>query len=147
MRITDAFLGEHGAFKAMFAKIEKLAEFSGDLAQIESAMAVLETEIETHAALEEDMLFPMLAKQPDHVELVAKMRAQHKEIFNAWDRIEGARDVTEALELVTHAVEVARGHFESEEATFYPTVRKVLSDEQLSQLAEAWAAARHVRID
>lgn len=147
MRITDAFLGEHGAFKAMFAKIEKLAEISGDLAQIESAMAVLETEIEAHAALEEDMLFSLLAKQPAHEELVAKMRAQHKEIFQAWDRIEGARDVAEALELVAQAVEVARGHFESEEATLYPAVRKVLNEEQLSRLAETWAAARHVRID
>ena len=147
MRITDAFLGEHGAFKAMFARIEKLAEISGDLAQIESTMAVLETEIEAHAALEEDMLFPMLEKQPAYEELVAKMRAQHKEIFRAWDRIESARDVAEALELVTQAVEVAREHFETEESTFYPTVRRVLSEDQLNQLAETWAVARHVRID
>lgn len=147
MRITEAFLGEHGAFKAMFAKIEKLADISGDLAQIESAMAVLETEIEAHAALEDEMLFSVLEKQPACEELVAQMRAQHQEIFRAWDQIEGARDVAEAIELVTQAIEVARSHFESEETIFYPTVRRILSDDQLSRLAEAWAAARHVRID
>ena len=86
MKLIDALLGEHGAFNALFDNIEKLAEAGGELAQIETAMAALAAELDTHAAFEEELLFPALKPLLTNDELIAGMYADHDEIRAALER-------------------------------------------------------------
>ncbi len=145
MRLTDALLGEHGAFNAMFSTIETLADTSGELAQIEGALAALAAEVSSHATLEEELLLPALAPLLEDDELIAEIRADHREIRAGLERIEDARDVQQAVDAVRLAFEVARRHFQKEEEILYPLTQQVLDEEALTRLGEAWAAARQVK--
>jgi hemerythrin-like domain-containing protein len=145
MKLIDALLGEHGAFYALFDSIEQMASTSGDIAQIDTAMAVLATELNAHAAFEEKLLFPALERHTGTKKLLAEMVAEHQDIRHGLERIENARDINEAAEAVQQTMAAARRHFRKEETVLYPLAKKVLDDETLTQLGEAWAAARAVK--
>lgn len=145
MKLIDALLGEHGAFNALFNTIENLAESGGELAQIESATATLAAELDSHAALEEKLLFPALEPHLADDELIAEMHAGHEEIQAGLERIENARDIREAVDAVHRTLALARDHFRKEEEVLYPLANRVLDDEAQSRLGEAWAAARKVK--
>ena len=146
MKLIDALLGEHGAFHSLLDSIEQMASTSGDIAQIDTATAVLATEVNTHAALEEELLFPALESHPKTKKLLAEMVAEHEEIQSGLERIENARDISEAVEEIQKTMATARRHFHREETVLYVLAQEVLSDETQTQLGEAWAAARTGKI-
>ena len=141
MKLTDVLRGEHAAFRALLDEVEDMASFAGEIAQIESAMTVLSTEVKSHAALEEKLLFPALETHVKPGELLAEMRADHEQIRLGLERIEDARDLDEALEAVRQTLAIARKHFKNEEEKLYALAEEVLDDETLIQLGEAWATA------
>jgi hemerythrin-like domain-containing protein len=145
MKLTDVLLGEHAAFHALLDEIEEMASFAGEVAQIESAMTVLATEVKSHAALEEKLLFPALEPHVETDELFAEMRADHEQIQFGLERIEDARDLNEALEAVRQTLDIVRRHFKNEEEKLYALAEEVLDDETLIQLGEAWATAHSVK--
>ncbi len=145
MKLTDVLRGEHGAFHALLDEIEEMASFAGEVAQIESAMTVLTTEVKSHAALEEKLLFPALEPHVETAELFAEMHADHEQIRLGLERIEDARDLNEALEAVRQTLGIARKHFKNEEERLYALAEEVLDDDMLNQLGEAWATARSVK--
>ncbi len=145
MKLTDMLRGEHAAFRALLDEIEEMASFAGEVAQIESAMTVLRTEIKSHAALEEKLLFPALEPHVETDELFAEMRADHEQIRSGLERIENARDLDEALEAVRRTLNIVRKHFKNEEEKLYALAEEVLDDETLIRLGEAWATARSVK--
>jgi len=147
MKLIDALLGEHGAFNALFKTIEELAETGGELAQIESATAVLAAELGSHARLEEELLSPILKDHLANNELIAEMHAEHEEIQDGLERIEDARDIREAVEAVHQTLAVARRHFRKEEEVLYPLAHRVLDDEAQSRLGQVWATARKVKTE
>jgi iron-sulfur cluster repair protein YtfE (RIC family) len=145
MKLTDVLLGEHAAFHALLDEIEEMASFAGEVAQIESAMTVLTTEIKSHATLEEKLFFPALEPHVETNELFAEMHAEHEQIQFGLECIEDARDLHEALEAVGQTLGIARRHFKNEEEGIYALAEEVLDDETLTQLGEAWATARSVK--
>ena len=146
MKLTDALIGEHGAFRALLDAIEEMASYAGEVAQIESAMAVFTTEITQHAKLEENLLFSALEPHLDSNDLLAEMRSEHQEIRSGLESIEDARDLDQAIAAVQHTLEAARRHFENEEKVLYAIANKVLDEETLTRLGEDWAAARAITI-
>ncbi len=147
VELIDALLGEHGAFNALFDTIENLAEAGGQLAQIESATVALAAALDSHATLEEEVLFPTLIPHLANDKLIAEMHAEHDEIRAGLERIEDARNIREAVDAVHQTLAVARRHFRKEEEVLYPLARQSLSHEEQSRLANAWAAARYVHIE
>jgi len=147
VKLIDALLGEHGAFNALFNTIEELAEAGGELAQIESATAALATVLDTHATLEEELLFPALKPHLANDELIAEIHAEHKEIQAGLERIKDARDIREAVDAVHQTLAVARRHFRKEEEVLYPLANRILDDEAQSRLGEVWATSRKVKTE
>ncbi len=145
MKLTDALLGEHGAFNALFNTIETLADTSGDVAQIEAALAALAAEVSSHAALEEELLFPALEPLLEDDELITEMRAEHREIRAGLERIEDAQNLQQAVDAVRLTFAVARRHFQKEEEVLYPLAGRLLDEEAQTRLGETWAAARQVK--
>ena len=146
MNLIDALLGEHGAFNALFDAIEKMAESGGEMAQIESATTILAVELESHATLEEELLFPVLEPHLASDDLIAELQAEHRAIQDGLERLQNAQDIREAVEAMDQTLVAIRGHFRREEEVLYPLARRVLDDETQSHLGEAWAAARAVKI-
>ncbi len=145
MKLIDVLLGEHAVFNALLDEVEEMASFAGEVAQIESAMTVLTTEIKSHAALEEKLLYPALEPYVETDELFAEMRADHEQIRSGLERIENAWDLDEALDAVRQALDITRKHFKNEEEKLYALAEEVLDDETLTRLGEAWAKAHSVK--
>ncbi len=145
MKLIDVLLGEHAVFNALLDEVEKMVSFAGEVAQIESAITVLTTEVKSHAALEEKLLYPALEPYVETDELFAEMRADHEQIQFGLERIEDARDLNEALEAVRQTLDIVRRHFKNEEEKLYALAEEVLDDETLIRLGDAWAKAHSVK--
>ena len=147
MKLTDALLGEHSAFYMLFDQVEEMATTGGAMAQIRGATTVLAAMVESHATIEEELLFPALEPHMGRdVGPIAQMRADHEELENLLGQIEETEDVAQATTLVAQALSAARNHFRKEEQYLFPMAEKVLGEETLTRLGKAWAEARGVVI-
>lgn len=147
MKVTDALLGEHGAFYVIFDQVEKFAAVEGPVSQIQGATTVLEAMVGSHAKLEEELLFTALEPflGTDNGPL-AVMRAEHEELERLLTQIDDAADITRANIWVEEALRAARSHFQKEEQVLFPMAQHLLGDENLTRLGRAWAEARRVTI-
>ena len=145
MKVTDAFLGEHGVFYAQFDHLEEVLAAEPSLECVQALAALLAAALVPHAELENDLLFAAMemaaggAPGPS-----AAMREEHEEIES---RLEGARresDVGRAKAALLEAIQLARIHFEKEERIAFPLAESVLGDRALRERAGEWAGRRGV---
>jgi len=148
MKLTDALLGEHGAFYVLFDQIEEIAATESALAQLRGATTVLGAMVYSHATLKEQLLFsalePHLGKDDGPL---AVMYDEHKEMENMLGNMEEVADLDQAILWIPEALGAARNHFQKEEQVLFPMAQSVLGDETLSRLGRAWAETRGVTID
>ncbi|MFQ5567320.1 MAG: hemerythrin domain-containing protein [Paracoccaceae bacterium] len=147
MKLTDALLGEHGAFYVLFDQIERIAAIEGPLAQIRGATTVLGAMVDSHATLEDELLFSALEPHLGTGDgPLAVMRAEHQEMARLLEQIEDAADADQIILWVEQALSAARGHFQKEEQILFPMAQGLLGDAALIRLGRAWAEARRVTI-
>lgn len=147
MKITEALLGEHGVFYALFDQLERAVPASATLAQVQDQAALLAAALKPHASMEDELLFTSLES---HLESqsgpLAVMRAEHSGIEDALARVQEVQDLAEAQGLVLHVVQMAREHFAKEEQILFPMAEQMLGGETLAQLAARWAEQRGVTV-
>ena len=147
MKVTDALLGEHGAFHTLFQHIEEIATVEGTVPFILGATTVLGAMVDSHSTIEEEVLIsalePHLGKEDGQLDA---MRAEHKEMLHLVMQIEDATETDQAVHLVEEALSAARDHFQKEEQILFPMAEDLLDDETLTRLGKAWAEARGVMI-
>ena len=147
MKLTDALLGEHAVFYILFNQIEELAGVEGSMAQIRAANTVLAAIVESHAGIEEELLFPALEPHLGREGgPLAVMRAEHEEIARLLWRIEEAEHEPEAMAAVEAALAQCREHFGKEEQVLFPMAIQFLDEDTLLRLGRSWAEARAVHL-
>lgn len=146
MKLTDALLGEHGAFYALFNEVEALTSFAETHTQVQSATMVLNALVMSHATLEDELLFTALEPHLGKAGPLSVMRAEHEEIEQALVRIEDAKTLEEAAEWVRPALAIARDHFQKEEQVLFRMAEQLLDEETLVRLGQTWASARGVSV-
>jgi iron-sulfur cluster repair protein YtfE (RIC family) len=147
MKLTDALLGEHGAFYMLFDEIEKIAATESALAQWRGATTVLEAMVTSHATLEEKLLFSALEPHLGREEgPLAVLHGEHEEMERMLAHMQEEPDVDRAILWISDALSAARSHFQKEEQTLFPLAQRMLGDETLSRLGRLWAEARRVTI-
>lgn len=147
MKITDAFLGEHGAFYAQFDHLEKTQAQESQLAILRARAALLAAALASHATLENELLFdPLADAMGGPAGPVAVMRAEHARIDAALADIDRSTTTDTARDLLTQVIELARDHFVKEERVAFPLAENVLGVEFLSRQAEDWAHRRGVAL-
>jgi hemerythrin-like domain-containing protein len=131
--------------RTVLARLHEIAAAAPAAAPLPDFLAFLQSEVQEHFALEEDFLFPALAR---HAQLaqgpLAVMEAEHEEFRalvaelavalrtgNAAAAAGAARDVVGLL----------RAHIDKEDHVLFPMARHVLSAAELDDL-DARAAAR-----
>lgn len=145
MKITEALLGEHGAFYAQFDHLEQSVPEVDSLALIQAQGALLAASLEIHAQLENELLIATLERHLGTAEaLLQVMRQEHDDIETALSRLPQIRDLTEAQDLVLDTVQTARNHFLKEEQALFPMAERELGQETLTQLGAQWAERRNV---
>ena len=147
MIITDAFLGEHAVFYALFMHMEQSIPAADTLSQVKSQGAMLAAALASHAHLEEDLLFKTLEPHIGSTGPLAVMRMEHDQIEGGLERLPTVQDLEQARELLLQIVEVARGHFSKEEQILYPLASRTLSTETLIDLGAQWAMRRAVVLE
>ena len=147
MKLTDALLGEHGAFYMLFDEIEEIAATESAVAQLHGATTVLEAMVTSHATLEERLLFSALEHYLGKEEgPLAALHAEHEEMERMLAYMQEDPDVDRAILWISEALSAARSHFQKEERILFPMARRLLGDETLSRLGSVWAEARRVTI-
>ncbi len=145
MKITDALLGEHGLFYALFEQIEQSIAGAGeDLPALTRALAGL---LGSHAILEEEHLFPALQPQVGEMGPLAVMEMEHRQIEGLLESILGTTDI-DTLKGETRALlDITTEHFAKEEGVLFHMAEQFLDESLLHQLGDAWAKARGVNLD
>ena len=147
MKLTDALLGEHGAFYMLFDEIEAITATESALAQWRGATTVLEAMVASHATLEEKLLFaalePHLGKEQGPL---AVLHAEHQEMERMLGYMQQEPDVDRAILWISEALTSARSHFKKEEHVLFPLAERLLGEEALIRLGAKWAEARRVTI-
>ncbi len=147
VKLTDALLGEHGVFYVLFNQIEEIAAIESPLAQIRGATTVLGAMVDSHATLEDELLFSALEPHLGTGDgPLAVMRAEHEEMARLLEQIEDADDADQVILWIEEALSAARSHFQKEERVLFPMAQHLLGDEALTRLGKSWAKARRVTI-
>jgi iron-sulfur cluster repair protein YtfE (RIC family) len=146
MKITDAFLGEHGVFYAQFDHAEELLERHPSLPEVQAVAALIATALIPHAQLENDLLFTAVEGQVGQGGPILAMRSEHDEIERTLDDVARATTMASAIMLLRDAIGEARDHFRKEEQVAFPLAESVLGDNRLNELGRAWAERRSVRV-
>lgn len=146
MKLTDALLGEHGVFYAMFDSLEQAAAVARTPKEISAATEVVGVALLSHSAIEDELLFPALERVAGKLPPVEVMRHQHQEIERLAVAIGTAPDVEAARRAVRALLDVTREHFMKEEAVLFPMAAQAIDDATFEQLGVRWASMRSVRI-
>ena len=146
MKLTDALLGEHGVFYALFDQLESAATAAAGGTRVQEIATAVGAVLQSHANLEEDLLFPTLEPFIGEDGPLAVMRAEHNEIEQALKQIEDMSDPDDATDAVSQALDLIRDHFRKEEEVLFAMAGQMLDDETQIRLGKAWAEARRVTV-
>lgn len=112
-----------------------------------ASAALLESVLQPHADLEEELLFaPALAILAHPHAVLDVMHEEHEEIREHITSAAGSNRVETAAEALLQAVELARYPFLKEEQVTFPLAEQLLADEELVRLRGEWAARRTVTL-
>ncbi len=146
MKITDALLGEHGAFYAQFDRLEETLPHTTSAAEVREQAALLAAALVTHAKLEDALLFDRMRKGGADGGLLDAMEAEHTSIAGLLARAQGSQDPAAAREALLEAVAQAREHFAKEERFAFPLADTVLGSGILTELGASWSVRRDVHL-
>lgn len=145
MKITDAFLGEHGVFYAQFDWIEEVLSGGPGLDCTRHLAGMLASALATHAALENELLLDAAeAAAGSSVGPFVVMRQEHDEIEALVERAVRSDDGDRARRDLAEAIHRARDHFEKEEKVAFPMAEDVLGEAGLERAGETWGRRRRV---
>jgi hemerythrin-like domain-containing protein len=145
MKITDAFLGEHGVFYAQFDHLEQVMAVPMELERVRGLARMLASALAPHAHMEDELLFDALGAE-HRTGAIAAMYEEHEEIEGMIHEAINGADAAAAAELLLEAIRMAREHFLKEEQIAFPMAEELLSRSALEALGAEWAERRAVRI-
>jgi len=147
MKITDALLGEHGAFYAQFDRLEETLPHTTSAGEIREQAALLAAALVSHARLEDTLLFERMRTAGADEGLLGTMEGEHTEIAGLLARAQRSQEAAEAREELLEAVTRARDHFAREEQIAFPLAERLLGAAGLTVLGARWSASREVHLD
>lgn len=145
MRLTDALLGEHGAFYAQFDRLEALPA-GLTVAEVREQAALLASALVSHADLEDELLFERMRSAGGDGGLLDAMEEEHRIIAGHLQRAQGSGDASKAMDALLEGVAVAREHFAREERMAFPLAERLLQGQALSDLGAEWSRRRGVEL-
>lgn len=147
MKLTQALLGEHGVFYAQFEHLENIIPQCQSLDLVQGLGSMLTAALETHACMEDHLLFTSLESHPGLASgPLPVMRQEHDQIEQLLASVQDLPEVDEAKNSLLGALRVAREHFAKEEQVLFPAAEQILGAGPLEELGEMWAQKRQVGV-
>jgi hemerythrin-like domain-containing protein len=147
MKITEAFLGEHGVFYAQFELLDQAMNSTERLDHIKAMVAMLAAGLVSHARLENELLFAPLDQTPLGTGPVPIMKREHEVIDHALTGVQQMDDEAQVKKLIRSTLDLARQHFAKEEKILFPMAAQLLPEESQVQFAVLWAKRRTVTLN
>lgn len=123
----------------LFSKLSETSD--GAVKTREKLFAELKSELELHANLEEQHLFPVLRRNPDTKELVADAIRDNKEMRAKIAELDGtAKNEAAFAERLSELQKAFRQHARDERKELLPAVQRALSEEQVQGVTEKMEA-------
>ncbi|WP_301590064.1 DUF2382 domain-containing protein [Sabulicella glaciei] len=139
--MTLRALMQAGPAKAneLFAKLAETSD--GALRTREKLFAELKSELELHASLEEQHLFPLLRRNPETKELAADAFRENKELRVKLNELEAMPKNDPAFaETLADLKKTFRQHARDDRKELLPAVQRALSEEQMQGVTEKMEA-------
>jgi iron-sulfur cluster repair protein YtfE (RIC family) len=144
MNLTDALLGEHALFCALFHRLEEQAMRARTVQVLQGAIAVISEGLISHARIEDELLLrPLEAHAPPGGPL-AVIHGEHEEIESSLAALAGIDSLIRLRSSLMPILELTRAHFRKEEEVFFPMARHHLGERKLQELGRRWTDLREV---
>jgi hemerythrin-like domain-containing protein len=140
MNLIDALLGEHGAVRCQLEHLRKSLQ-GMPLDILKAEFGVVAAVLETHAKLEDDLIFKGLQSKLDFPDTI---HHEHEVIHDLVSRVMEQKDASDARRLLVRVMEAVERHFEKEEKVLFPAAVRTLDAARLTQAATLWAERRRV---
>jgi hemerythrin superfamily protein len=132
---------DHAKVKELFEE----AEGTENQKEKERIFEEINSELETHARIEETVFYPAMQKHQELKDMVRESLEEHKQIKALLKQIHNLKSGSEKfdsklqvlIENVTHHAE------EEEEAKMFPKIRKICSQEELDKLGTELETAKN----
>jgi hemerythrin superfamily protein len=136
MNIFDLLHEDHENVSTIFKKIPSM--HGKDTAQThEQLFKELATELELHAEVEEDIVYPFLRDRPETGPIVEESLLEHQEIETLLYELKALRpDDQNWMTRLKELHDKVEHHVREEEGRLFPAARKFTSNDQAEQLAE-----------
>ena len=142
MKITEALLAEHLVFHNLFDHIEAAAPQLKTLAEVKSLAALMESMLRAHSDTEDELFIGPLEHCFDQIGQRDVFLEEHQEIDGNLKKVQEARQVRRACELLMAAVDYSRRHFDKEERIVFPMAERMLKAKTLAELGQTWMEQR-----
>jgi hemerythrin superfamily protein len=134
---------DHQKVKELFEQ----AEGTQDQKQKTKIFSQIQSELETHARIEESVFYPAMEKHEELKDMVLESIEEHRQIKTLLKEIDNLKSDSEKfdpklkvlMENVEHHAE------EEEEGKMFPKVRQICSEEDLEELGQELEAAKNKR--
>ncbi|MEB2311009.1 MAG: hemerythrin domain-containing protein [Sorangiineae bacterium] len=144
MRITDALLGEHGVFYALFDQLEASLAEVGTARELAVAVELLRAALVSHARLEDELLFPELRGEGEGSSPGG--RSESHEIDGLLGRVVAMTDIEAMRAAVSSLLELMREHFIKEERMVLRAAASRFDESKQQELGRQWAKLRSVEL-
>jgi len=142
MKITEALLAEHLVFHNLFDHIEATAPRLKTLAEVKSLAALMESMLKAHSDTEDELFIGPLEHCFEQIGQRDAFLEEHQEIDVNLKRVQEAKQVRVACQLLVAAVAYSREHFDKEERIVFPMAERVLKGKTLTALGQIWMEQR-----
>jgi hemerythrin superfamily protein len=134
---------DHRKVKELFEE----AEQAEDQKEKTKIFAEIQTELDTHARIEETVFYPAMEQHEELKDMVLESIEEHRQIKTLLKEIDNLKSDSKKfdpklkvlMENVEHHAE------EEEEGKMFPKVRQILSQEDLEELGQELEAAKNKR--
>lgn len=139
MNALELLKQDHQKVKELFQQ----ANAAKDWNERKQLFDQIETELETHAHIEETVFYPALEKREELKDMVAEAREEHEEVKALLEEMEDLQQDSDELDSQLQELqETVEHHVEEEEGEMFPKVRELFQQEELERLGSQLESAK-----
>jgi hemerythrin superfamily protein len=139
MNALEVLKQDHQKVKGLFQEVRT----GSDRSKQKELFDKIDTELETHAHIEETVFYPAIEEHEEFKDMVAEALEEHREAKALLDELEelgaDSHDFGSKLQQLMEAVE---HHVEEEEGEMFPKIQEVFDEDELEQLGRELEAAK-----
>ena len=138
MKITEILMAEHAVFHNLFDHIEAAVPRLKTPGEVKLLATLVDKVLAPHSKTEDDLFIEPLEHCFEQIGQSETFHAEHRQIEETLAKVQKARTVGDAKQILLRAIAACRDHFDKEERIVFPMAERVLKAKTLSDLGREW---------